>query len=91
MRNQSAQVMAERFVEEAHWLGAGPGWILRRCLLQPCLLHSCLLHSCLLRRVIPSVPVPPTLNAADALVVLGLSFLGEGRRCCHTRQHRLKF
>ena len=82
---------AERFVEATRSLSAGPGWILRRCLLQPFLLHSCLLHSCLLRRVIPSVPVPPTLNAADALVVLGLSFLGEGRRCCHTRLRRLKF
>ena len=64
VRNQSAQVKAELFVEAARSLGAGPVWILRRYLL---------------RNVITSVPVLLTLNAADAVLVLGgLGFLGLG-------------
>jgi peptide/nickel transport system permease protein len=64
VRNQSAQVKAELFVEAARSLGAGPIWILRRYLF---------------RNVITSVPVLLTLNAADAVLVLGgLGFLGLG-------------
>jgi peptide/nickel transport system permease protein len=64
VRNQSAQVKAELFVEAARSLGAGPVWILRRYLF---------------RNVITSVPVLLTLNAADAVLVLGgLGFLGLG-------------
>ena len=64
VRNQSAQVKAEMFIEAARSLGAGPGWILRRYLF---------------RNVITSVPVLLTLNAADAVLVLGgLGFLGLG-------------
>ncbi len=64
VRNQSAQVKAELFIEAARSLGAGPAWILRRYLL---------------RNVITSVPVLLTLNAADAVLVLGgLGFLGLG-------------
>ena len=64
VRNQTAQVKAELFVEAARSLGAGPAWILRRYLL---------------RNVITSVPVLLTLNAADAVLVLGgLGFLGLG-------------
>jgi peptide/nickel transport system permease protein len=64
VRNQAAQVKAELFVEAAQSLGAGPIWILRRYLL---------------RNVITSVPVLLTLNAADAVLVLGgLGFLGLG-------------
>ncbi len=64
VRNQTAQVKAELYVEAAQSLGAGPVWILRRYLL---------------RNVITSVPVLLTLNAADAVLVLGgLGFLGLG-------------
>jgi peptide/nickel transport system permease protein len=64
VRNQTAQVKAELFVEAARSLGAGPVWILRRYLF---------------RNVITSVPVLLTLNAADAVLVLGgLGFLGLG-------------
>ncbi|MCP9807940.1 ABC transporter permease [Cyanobium sp. HWJ4-Hawea] len=64
VRNQSAQVKAELYVEAAESLGAGPIWILRRYLF---------------RNVITSVPVLLTLNAADAVLVLGgLGFLGLG-------------
>jgi peptide/nickel transport system permease protein len=64
VRNQSAQVKAELFMEAARSLGAGPVWILRRYLF---------------RNVITSVPVLLTLNAADAVLVLGgLGFLGLG-------------
>ncbi|MFL0774195.1 MAG: ABC transporter permease, partial [Prochlorococcus sp.] len=64
VRNQTAQVKAELFVEAARSLGAGPAWILRKYLL---------------RNVITSVPVLLTLNAADAVLVLGsLGFLGLG-------------
>jgi peptide/nickel transport system permease protein len=64
VRNQTAQVKAELFVEAARSLGAGPVWILRHYLF---------------RNVITSVPVLLTLNAADAVLVLGgLGFLGLG-------------
>ena len=64
VRNQTAQVKSELFVEAARSLGAGPFWILRRYLF---------------RNVITSVPVLLTLNAADAVLVLGgLGFLGLG-------------
>ena len=64
VRNQTAQVKSELFVEAARTLGAGPVWILRRYLF---------------RNVITSVPVLLTLNAADAVLVLGgLGFLGLG-------------
>jgi peptide/nickel transport system permease protein len=64
VRNQTAQVKGEMFVEAARSLGAGPIWILRRYLF---------------RNVITSVPVLLTLNAADAVLVLGgLGFLGLG-------------
>ncbi len=64
VRNQTAQVKAELYVEAAQSLGAGPLWILRRYLF---------------RNVIVSVPVLLTLNAADAVLVLGgLGFLGLG-------------
>lgn len=64
VRNQTAQVKSELFVEAAKSLGAGPFWVLRRYLF---------------RNVITSVPVLLTLNAADAVLVLGgLGFLGLG-------------
>jgi peptide/nickel transport system permease protein len=64
VRNQTAQVKAELFVEAARSLGAGPLWILRRYLF---------------RNVITTVPVLLSLNAADAVLVLGgLGFLGLG-------------
>lgn len=64
VRNQSAQVKAELYIEAAQSLGAGPLWIIRRYLL---------------RNVITSVPVLLTLNAADAVLILGgLGFLGLG-------------
>ncbi|HJO78775.1 MAG TPA: ABC transporter permease subunit, partial [Prochlorococcaceae cyanobacterium Fu_MAG_134] len=64
VRNQTAQVKAELFVEAARSLGAGPIWVLRKYLL---------------RNVITSVPVLLTMNAADAVLVLGgLGFLGLG-------------
>jgi peptide/nickel transport system permease protein len=64
VRNQSAQIKAELFVEAARSLGAGPLWILRHYLF---------------RNVITTVPVLLSLNAADAVLVLGgLGFLGLG-------------
>ncbi|MCP9915172.1 ABC transporter permease [Cyanobium sp. ATX 6F1] len=64
VRNQAAQVKAELYIEAAQSLGAGPLWILRRYLF---------------RNVITSVPVLLTLNAADAVLILGgLGFLGLG-------------
>ena len=44
VRNQSAQVKAEMFVEAARSLGAGPAWILRRYLLRN-VITSCLLYT----------------------------------------------
>ncbi len=64
VRNQTAQVKAELYVEAAQSFGAGPFWILRKYLF---------------KNVITSVPVLITLNAADAVLVLGsLGFLGLG-------------
>ena len=64
VRNRTAQVKSELFVEAAHSLGARPLWILRRYLF---------------RNVITTVPVLLSLNAADAVLVLGgLGFLGQG-------------
>lgn len=64
VRNQTAQVKAELYIDAARTLGAGPLWILRRYLF---------------RNVITSVPVLLTLNSADAVLVLGgLGFLGLG-------------
>ena len=64
VRNQTASAKAELHVEAARSLGAGPWWILRHYLF---------------RNVITSVPVLITLNAADAVLVLGgLGFLGLG-------------
>jgi len=64
VRNQTMQVKNELYVEAARSLGAGPLWIMRKYLL---------------KNVITSVPVLLTLNAADAVLVLGgLGFLGLG-------------
>lgn len=64
VRNQTASAKAELYVVAARSLGAGPLWILTRYLF---------------RNVITSVPVLITLNAADAVLVLGgLGFLGLG-------------
>ncbi len=64
VRNQTAQVKTELFVDAARSLGAGTFWILRKYLF---------------RNVLTSVPVLITLNAADAVLVLGgLGFLGLG-------------
>jgi len=64
VRNQTAQVKTELYIDAARAIGAGPFWILRKYLL---------------KNVITSVPVLLTLNAADAVLVLGgLGFLGLG-------------
>ncbi len=64
VRNQTEQVKTELYVEAARSMGAGPLWIMRKYLL---------------KNVITSVPVLLTLNAADAVLVLGgLGFLGLG-------------
>ena len=64
VRNQTAQVKAELYVEAAKAMGAGPIWIIRKYLLV---------------NVITSVPVLLAMNAADAVLVLGgLGFLGLG-------------
>tara|TARA_Y100001968_G_scaffold133961_1_gene122223 strand:+ start:337 stop:1113 length:777 start_codon:yes stop_codon:yes gene_type:complete len=64
VRNQTAQVKTELFIEAAKSLGAGPIWIIRKYLF---------------RNVITSIPVLLSLNAADAVLVLGgLGFLGLG-------------
>ncbi len=64
VRNQSAQVKTELFIEAARSFGAGPWWVIRKYML---------------KNVINSVPVLLTLNAADAVLVLGsLGFLGLG-------------
>ncbi len=64
VRNQTAQVKAELFIEAARSIGAGPLWIMRKYLF---------------RNVITSIPVLLSLNAADAVLVLGgLGFLGLG-------------
>ncbi len=64
VRNQTAQVKSELYIEAAKSMGAGPLWIIRKYLF---------------RNVITSLPVLLTLNAADAVLVLGgLGFLGLG-------------
>tara|TARA_Y100001968_G_scaffold292816_2_gene298328 strand:- start:18413 stop:19234 length:822 start_codon:yes stop_codon:yes gene_type:complete len=64
VRNQTSQVKSELYIEAARAMGAGPVWILRKYLLA---------------NVITTVPVLLTLNAADAVLVLGgLGFLGLG-------------
>ncbi len=64
VRNQTAQVKTELYIEAAQAIGAGPLWIMEKYLL---------------KNVISSVPVLLTLNAADAVLVLGgLGFLGLG-------------
>ncbi len=64
VRNQTEQVKTELYIEAARAIGAGPLWIMRKYLFQ---------------NVITSVPVLLTLNAADAVLVLGgLGFLGLG-------------
>ena len=55
---------SDLFIEAAKSLGAGPIWIVRKYLF---------------RNVITSIPVLLTLNAADAVLILGgLGFLGLG-------------
>tara|TARA_B100000029_G_C17531402_1_gene943379 strand:- start:544 stop:1359 length:816 start_codon:yes stop_codon:yes gene_type:complete len=64
VRNQTAQVKSELFIDAAKTIGAGSLWIMRRYLF---------------KNVITSVPVLLTLNAADAVLILGgLGFLGLG-------------
>ena len=64
IRNQTAQVKSELFVDAARAMGAGPVWIIRKYLF---------------KNVMTSLPVVLTLNAADAVLVLGgLGFLGLG-------------
>ena len=62
VRNQTAQVKSELYIQAARTIGAGPFWIIRKYLF---------------KNVITSIPVLLTLNAADAVLVLGgLGFLG---------------
>lgn len=64
VRNQTASVKNELFIEAAQAIGATPGRILSKYLFF---------------NVVQSVPVLFTLNAADAILVLGgLGFLGLG-------------
>ena len=64
VRNQTAQVKSELYIEAAISMGASTLWVIRKYLL---------------KNVITSVPVVLTLNAADAVLVLGgLGFLGLG-------------
>ena len=64
VRNQTSQVKSELYIEAAISMGASPFWVIRKYLL---------------KNVITSVPVVLTLNAADAVLVLGgLGFLGLG-------------
>ena len=64
VRNQTAQTKSELYIEAAEAIGAGPFWIIRKYLLS---------------NVITSIPVLLTMNAADAVLVLGgLGFLGLG-------------
>lgn len=64
VRNQTASVKNELFIEAARAIGATPGRILSKYLFF---------------NVVQSVPVIFTLNAADAILVLGgLGFLGLG-------------
>ena len=64
VRNQTSQVKSELYIEAAISMGASPLWVIRKYLL---------------KNVITSLPVVLTLNAADAVLVLGgLGFLGLG-------------
>jgi peptide/nickel transport system permease protein len=64
VRNQTASVKNELFIEAARAIGASPSRILSKYLFF---------------NVVQSVPVLFTLNAADAILVLGgLGFLGLG-------------
>lgn len=64
VRNQTVSIKSELFIEAAQALGASPWAVLSRYLFL---------------NVIPSVPVIFTLNAADAILVLGgLGFIGLG-------------
>jgi len=64
VRNQTSQVKSELYIEAAITMGASPLWVIRKYLL---------------KNVLTSVPVVLTLNAADAVLVLGsLGFLGLG-------------
>ncbi|MCA1814556.1 MAG: ABC transporter permease [Halobacteriales archaeon] len=64
VRNQTAGVKAEPYVEAARALGARPRHIVSKYVFY---------------NVVPSVPVILTLNAADAILTLaGLGFLGYG-------------
>tara|TARA_Y100001968_G_scaffold314963_2_gene341031 strand:- start:28250 stop:29071 length:822 start_codon:yes stop_codon:yes gene_type:complete len=64
VRNQTTQVKSELYIEAVEAIGAGPVWIIRKYLFP---------------NVITSIPVLLTMNAADAVLVLGgLGFLGLG-------------
>ena len=64
VRNQTSQVKSELYIEAAISMGATPLWVIRKYLL---------------KNVLTSIPVVLTLNAADAVLVLGgLGFLGLG-------------
>tara|TARA_Y100001968_G_scaffold199668_1_gene183256 strand:- start:75 stop:881 length:807 start_codon:yes stop_codon:yes gene_type:complete len=64
VRNQTSQVKSELYIEAAISMGASPLWVIRKYIL---------------KNVLTSVPVVLTLNAADAVLVLGgLGFLGLG-------------
>lgn len=64
VRNHTTSVKTELFVEAAQAMGATPAWVLSRYLFF---------------NVVQSVPVLFTLNAADAILILGgLGFLGLG-------------
>tara|TARA_Y100001968_G_C19416626_1_gene749356 strand:+ start:1086 stop:1901 length:816 start_codon:yes stop_codon:yes gene_type:complete len=64
VRNQTVQVKSELYIDVAKSIGAGPMWIIRNYLL---------------KNVLSSIPVLLTMNAADAVLVLGgLGFLGLG-------------
>ena len=64
VRNQTSQVKSELYIEAAISMGASPLWVIRKYLL---------------KNVLTSIPVVLTLNAADAVLVLGgLGFLGLG-------------
>ncbi len=64
VRNQVSQIKSELYIEAAISMGASPFWVIRKYLF---------------KNVLTSVPVVLTLNAADAVLVLGgLGFLGLG-------------